>query len=322
MVDDEKKLSPPFSTGGGGTLFENQVQTCFAVLMLSEGICPCLRRPITKIKLQGRYAGYHTDDFIAFVEEKNGSNKAKLLAQIKHNVSITNSNQAFIDAITGAWRDFTNPAVFDPSCDVIVLICGPLSTTDSEHVRPILELARHSATAQEFVDKMGLGNFISDEKRDKLQVFRDQLKTANNGVALSNDELWGFLRRYYLLGYDFDIESGTSLSLIESHIAQFDGGSLPFVWEGVSKAVASANQDAGTLAKDNVPKAVADIFAKPKSAAKMPEELLASETTPAQESNPAILSGDQGDAVMYATLLGSWSDKAAGDMDAAKKLIE
>lgn len=318
MAAAGKKLSPPFSTGGGGTLFENQVQTCFAVLMLSDGTCPCLRRPITKIKLQGHYADFQTDDFIAFVEERNGSNKAKLLAQIKHKVCITASDQAFTESIAAAWQDFKNPAVFDPSCDAIALICGPLSAIDIDHVRPLMELARHSDTAQDFMSKMNTANFISDEKRAKLRVFRDQLEVANNIVALTNDELWSFLRRYHLLSYDFDIESGTSLSLIESHISQFDGGNLPFVWEGVSRAVASANQDAGTLTKENVPKAIADIFARPRAAATMPESLQGAPPQP----KPAALSGDQGDAVMFAMLLGSWNDKTAGDMNAAKKLIE
>src|SRR5580700_1937714 len=103
MVKSGKQLSSPFATGAGGPLFENQVQTSFVILMLTGGICPCLRRPITQIKLQGRYAGFHTEDFIAFAEEGNGRNKAKLLAQIKHSVSITARNPAFSDAIAAAW---------------------------------------------------------------------------------------------------------------------------------------------------------------------------------------------------------------------------
>ena len=78
-----KKLALPFSTGDGGGRFENQIQSCFTVLMLSEGICPCIKRQIKKIKLQGHYAGYNTDDFIAFAEDHNGHNKAQLLEVIQ-----------------------------------------------------------------------------------------------------------------------------------------------------------------------------------------------------------------------------------------------
>jgi len=95
MSEDVTQLSNPFSTGGGGTNFENQVQSAFVLLMLTGGVVPCLRPwPIKKIKLQGKYAGYNTDDFIAFVEERTGEQKAKLLAQIKHSVAITEGIRA------------------------------------------------------------------------------------------------------------------------------------------------------------------------------------------------------------------------------------
>ena len=74
-----KHLSNPFSTGGGGPNFENQVQTLFVVLMLMEGVVPGLPAfPIKRIKLQGRYEGYNTDDFIVFVEDQSGEQKSVL----------------------------------------------------------------------------------------------------------------------------------------------------------------------------------------------------------------------------------------------------
>ena len=37
-----KNLSNPYSTGGGGFNFEAHVQASFVVLMLTDGISPCL----------------------------------------------------------------------------------------------------------------------------------------------------------------------------------------------------------------------------------------------------------------------------------------
>jgi len=312
-IEEGKKLSSPFATGSGGPLFENQIQTSFAVLMLAGGICPCLKRPIKEIKLQGRYAGFHTDDFIAFVEQADGSDKAKFLAQIKHAVSITIANTAFKEAIAAAWRDFKNPDVFDPTTDVIALISGPLSATDIDHVRPILESSRNSQTADEFFKKMKLARFTSSESRKKLKIFRTQLNIANQNIAITNDELWAFLRCYHLLGFDLDVQSGTSLSFLHSLIAQFNGGDPTLVWGAVTNYVASANQNAGTLTRDTIPKNIRDLFSKQK--VQMPEELKT-------ETNTQALSGDQGNAVMLATLLGSWNEKMDSDMDVAKKLIE
>src|ERR1051326_3569912 len=100
MSSELTKLSNPFSTGGGGNNFEHHVQSAFVVLMLTGGVVPCLQPwPIKKIKLQGKYAGYNTDDFIAFLENRNGGQKAKLLAQIKHSVGITASDETFANVM-------------------------------------------------------------------------------------------------------------------------------------------------------------------------------------------------------------------------------
>ncbi len=224
MSDTATQLSNPFSTGGGGTNFENQVQSAFVVLMLTGGAVPCLRPwPIKKIKLQGKYEGYNTDDFIAFVEEKASGQKAKLLAQIKHSVAIAEGDKTFSQVIQAAWNDFQNPECFDPQTDVIALITGPLSAHDIENARIILERARHSENAAEFLKKISIAKFSSNEQREKLDAFRTQLKKANDGKDVSDEQLWNFLKRFHLLGYDLDIESGVTLSLLNSHISSATG---------------------------------------------------------------------------------------------------
>ena len=71
-----KQLSNPFSTGGGGGHFEAHVQTSFVALMLTGGFAPCLPCwPISKIKLQGKFDGYDTDDLVVFVENPSGDQK-------------------------------------------------------------------------------------------------------------------------------------------------------------------------------------------------------------------------------------------------------
>ena len=73
-----KQLSNPFSTGGGGGHFEAHVQATFVVLMLTDGYAPYLPCwPITKIKLQGKFAGYDTDDLIIFTEKTGGDQTRK-----------------------------------------------------------------------------------------------------------------------------------------------------------------------------------------------------------------------------------------------------
>ena len=173
MNSDGKQLANPFSTGGGGTNFENQVQTAFVVLMLSGGIVPGLPPwPIKKIKLQGRNAGYKTDDLIAFVEEHGTGQTAKIFAQIKHSVSITENDSTFGEVIQAAWSDFKNGDVFNPAYDIFALISDQLSALDIENARTILEWARHTETAREFLDNVNLAKFSSKAKQIKLQAYK------------------------------------------------------------------------------------------------------------------------------------------------------
>ncbi len=145
MTEGATQQSNPFSTGSGGPNFETRVQAAFTVLMLTGRIAPCLPPwPITRIKLQGSYAGFETDDFIVYTRDSRSQNEAKLLAQIKHDVIITEKDETFAKVIQAAWNDFNDSSVFTVGADAFALITGPLSVTDINHVRPLLEWARHS----------------------------------------------------------------------------------------------------------------------------------------------------------------------------------
>lgn len=136
-MSQDKQQTNPFSSGDGGGSFETSVEAAFAVLMLAGGDAPCLPPwPINKIKLQGKYAGFNTDDCIIFTQNYQTKKECKLLAQIKHSISITEKDQTFLDVILAAWNDFNNPEIFTEGADAIALITGPLSSTDINSVRP------------------------------------------------------------------------------------------------------------------------------------------------------------------------------------------
>jgi hypothetical protein len=316
---DEIKLSNPFSTGGGGSNFENNIQTMFVILMLSGGFAPCLPAfPIKKIKLQGRYEGYETDDCILFLEQRGGGEKPKLLAQIKHRIRIAKNDKTFDEVMRAAWRDFKNPAIFDPRCDALALIIGPLTASDTENVRFILDWARTSATADEFLTKVNLATFSSAVKQAKLNVFRSQLKKANNGVALTDDELWRFLKSYHVVGYDFDVASGGSLSLVRSHIGQFAGDNISEILAVVAKEVAFFNQSAGTITIDTLSAEVRAAFKERVRPDSIPAEFLKA----GPDVLPAPVPPESQNAIAFASLLGSWNENVEGDRDAIKELIK
>lgn len=260
MPEPAKQQSNPFSTGGGGPNFETRVQAAFTVLMLSGRLAPCLPPfPIIKIKLQGHYAGFNTDDFVVFSKQPEAEREARLLAQIKHEISITARDATFAEVVQSTWSDF-NDESFDPDTDALALITGPLSATDINDVRPILEWARHAENEEEFFTKINTANFSSAAKRKKLEAFKTHLKTANGETDVSNRQLWEFLKAFHLIGYDLDTESGSTLSLLHSLIAQYSSEHALSLWARIVDAVQVANQNAGTITLETLAEDIRTAF--------------------------------------------------------------
>lgn len=313
----EKQISNPFSTGGGGVIFETHVQALYVVLMLAGGSIPCFPDcAIKKIKLQGRYAGYDTDDLIIYVERQGDGEEKKLLGQVKRSITITQRDVVFHEVIQAAWSDFNNPKIFTREKDSIALITGPLSATDAGDVREILEWARSCENSGEFFTKVELANFSSQAKQRKLSAFRSQLKEANGGQEVPDEEIFQFLRHFYLLGYDLDTRAGVTSSLLLSLIGRYSQSGAQNIWTRVIHEVQSANQSAGTLTIDSVPEDIQAAFQRP-YAKTIPSKFAA---MPSQEID--------WDQVQYApelavaNLLGSWNENSEADKMIGSKLAK
>jgi hypothetical protein len=301
MTDHSKQLSNPFSTGGGGTIFETRVQAYFVTMMLCGGFAPCLPPwPIKKIKLQGKYEGYDTDDAIVFVESPDGNKERKLLCQIKHSISVTRSNKLFGGVIKAAWNDFNNPKIFTKGKDLIALVTGPLNSTDVNDVRTILEWARSENGATEFLNKVNITMFSSKKKMTKLNAFRVHLKNANGG-DISDDDFWHFMKSFHLLGYDLDVESGVILSLLQSLIGQYSPGNVHGLWTQIINEVQSANQNAGTITIESLPEELQNVFKKP-GVETIPTEL------GIKPSTVVTTNWDNVVELAIANLLGGWDE--------------
>ena len=196
----EKFIANPASTGGLGHMFENKVQSSFVLLMIAGGYIPCLPAwPIHKVKLQGRYQGSKTDDFIVYTENPATKEKAKLLGQINRHLTVTLTDNDFKKTIAAAWRDFTDPELFNEGLDSIVLVTGPLSLIDTTAVRVLIQHAKYAEDSEDFICRITHTNFSSDAQRTKFEVFKAALQSANSGNALSDDMLWRFFQ--YLNGH-------------------------------------------------------------------------------------------------------------------------
>lgn len=320
MSIDIKKIAPPSSTSGAGTVFESQVQASFVVLMLTDSFSPCLQRyPITKIQTQAKHqdydvrdekSGHQIDDLIVYAENPDTGKEYKLLGQVKHNLSLTKGDKTFRDVIVAAWIDFNNQKIFDPEKDAIALITGPLSTTDLE-ARDVLEMARSSLDEDDFLRKMTIPGFVSDRKRDKLEAFRKHLKFANGDSEVPDDALWRFLKVFHLLIYDLDIESGVNLALLHSLIGQYHRQGEKAVWAQLVEKVQTTGKTAGVITRDSIPQEIREAFSKP-IVEKMPEVLAKPDSH--IDWNAIEYAAD----LAIALLIGSWNENNNAD----KKIVE
>ncbi|MBY3359310.1 hypothetical protein HFN97_15875 [Rhizobium laguerreae] len=308
-----KKLSNPFSTGGGGVNFENRVQASFAVLMLAGGVSPCTRAwPIKAIHLQAKHLGVETDDVVVEAHEPNAGRKSRLLAQIKHDVAFTIGNSTFSEVITAAWKDFSKN--LSHGYDALALITGPLSGADLE-LRTLLEWARTSPTSGDFFKKVGRSNFSSANKQSKLKAVLHHLKAANGGVAVDEDTAWKFLKAFHVLQYDLDIAGGVNRAFLTCIISQFGTVGSEGTWAQLIEAVRDINQNAGTVDMKTLPVELVEAFqsraAVTISRELLPPQSLPSATRPTDADNPVIA---------IAQLVGSWSEGSGADQEYVSEL--
>jgi hypothetical protein len=255
------EVANPFSTGGGGPFFEAKVQACFLLHLLISGQVPCLPSGTTQsIRFQGKQAGYTTDDLIVEILSHHGE-QHRLLAQVKHHVAIAKLDPEFRAALEGAWADFNNLDMFTQGRDVLALVTAPMSDRAIQHVRPLLEWARTSATAPEFIGKVNTAQFSSAKKRNYLNVFREVL-TEVASDTVSDESLWVFLKHFYLLSYDFDVQGSKDeasvLTVLEMARSQSSVLDSQAVWEGLIRQAQEWNQNGGTFTVQQLPDRLKD----------------------------------------------------------------
>jgi len=110
-----------------------------------------------------------------------------------------------------------------------------------------------------------------------------------------------------------------TMSLLNSHIAQFKCGDIAGTWAKVAKEVESFNKDAGTITLETISPEIRNSFSEHAPVSHMPAEFL--EKTKTKEIID-LSKGKTPDAIALASLLGSWNEKSDGDKDIIKRLVE
>lgn len=309
MAEDTKRLSNPYSTGGGGYQFESHVQAAFLILMLTNGYCPCFpNKTITKIKLQAKNDGFELDDLVVFLVDRNTKEEVRLLAQIKHTISVTCKDKTFKEVILSAWKDFKSSSSFRKTKDKMALITGPISAIDIDNVRTILDWAHDNGKDYtKYFENISKANFSSVAKQKKLKAFEKNLKEANGGTSIPAEEFFEFLKHFHLIGYDLDIKHGVTQSLIHSHIAQYYPNDVSAVWAQVVLYVQDMNKKSGTITIEDIPDEIKKYF--------LVQKLSYIPTEYVPEISKTVLKppAPSSKSLVLANFFGSWKESGSSD---------
>lgn len=142
-----------FQKGGGGTNFEQAIQSAFLTTLIIHGNAPCVpNSEVVEIAFQTTNRGYNTDDLLVIVNSPLGQHR--LLIQVKHNISFTVDNETFKEVIKGFWRDFNNTLIFDKSKDKLLVIKSGMTKDERNHLKSLFNWAINHAAENDFLSEV------------------------------------------------------------------------------------------------------------------------------------------------------------------------
>ena len=237
-----QRVSSTTSTGGAGTLFEQQVDAAFLALLLVGGRLPILLDCILReVHLQTEHQGWSTDD-IFLVGENGGGTRRRLVCQVKLTFTVSASDQVCKDAIGDFWDDFSGNADFSADNDRLALITLRGTNTLLGHFASLLDTARASRDARDFEHRLQTPGFVN---ATVVRYFSEiqTIVSERVGRPVTVDALWPFLKVLNVFSLDLNTPTRQTEALYKTLLAHTATGGDPM---GAADATWSALvQEAG-----------------------------------------------------------------------------
>lgn len=235
-----------FQKGGGGTNFEQAIQTAFLTTLIIRGNAPLnFANEIIEVAFQTTNRGYETDDLL--VGAKSAIGQHRLLVQIKNNITFTAKNALFKEVIAEFWKDYNNTALFDKTKDRLIIIKSGFTKEERNHLKSLLDWANTHSTETDFITE---ANRIKGKKA-RLDFFRESLKEVNNNTALTDKEIWEFLKCFDVLEYDLTNQNSVDetyfLNLIKLCKNIETTANEKEIWSSLLSFVSKLNKDGGSV---------------------------------------------------------------------------
>lgn len=240
-----------FQKGGGGTNFEQSIQTAFIIGLVIAGSAPCVpSNEIIEVSFQNTSRGYETDDLLVIA--KSELHEHRLLMQIKHDVSFTENDETFKEILQAFWKDYNNYAIFDKTKDKLIIVKGGLTRDERNHFKSIFNWANSHATEVDFIKEI---NRIK-AKKERLEIIQNILKEANGNVALTDKDIWEFAKCMDVLEYDLlqsgSVDKAYFFNLIKLSKNNDSVLNEKEIWDGLLTVAATLNKDGGNISTESI----------------------------------------------------------------------
>ena len=295
-----KNISNAFSTGGGGTNFEQQIQAMFLLSLLIEGFCPAMNEQTKQVCFQAKHLGYDTDDLVILTHRRHPEqSEGKLLCQVKHSITISEKNKTFNEVISAAWSDF-NKEGFDKGKDKIALATARIAIKSQQALRYLHATAVGSIDEEHFINNVTLAEFSNSDNRTILNTMKNCI-TAVNSKEPTQKQLWQFCKVFILLLFDLDCYESVNRALSSSLIKCKSTADPSLVWSKIVEFASFYNQTAACINRDTIDESLLEYFSD-RTDFKLP-------SLPVFEIDPFIPD---------VALVGAWNENNAYD----RKIIE
>ncbi|MDA8351017.1 MAG: AAA family ATPase, partial [Pseudomonadota bacterium] len=181
--------------------------------LLVRSIPPILTDTVvTNVHFQTELLGFNTDDILVGCA-RAGTATARLVGQVKRSFTISAADKNCKKAIGDFWKDFKKADPFNAQHDRFVLVTLRGTNTLLKYFVGLLDCARGAADGEEFVSRLSLNGFISQQSVDQCGVLCEIVSNLEGTPVVAKD-LWPFLRLLYVLSLDLH----TSTRQTEAHI--------------------------------------------------------------------------------------------------------
>ena len=206
----------PASSGPAGPHFEAQVGASYLVALLMGGEPRGLPGTvIDQVELQRASEGRPLDDVIVHAHDASGAT-AVLEIQVKREIKFSPADEVFRGVVQQIAAAARRPGFWTSRYELAVAT-AKTSAKISGPYQDVLTWARQLGSATTFIDRIDRAGSANDSMRTFVQTFRTRLQEAD---APHDDEtVWGLLRRFQILVYDFTASGSADESRVRDRAA-------------------------------------------------------------------------------------------------------